>query len=120
MRNPGRLSRAIQFNNGNAVQTVYGSQTRVNVTAGAASSSETAVPGGASAVEIRATGDIWLRFGNTGLGDAAADANSILFPGGEKFIVVPLDANGAAYDFFKVMRVGSSDVPVQMEAVAVQ
>lgn len=108
----------IQFPNGDAVQTVFLSGFRSNATAGATGSSEVAVPTGARLLAVRATDAVWLRFGNTGMPVATADANSILFPAGEAVIPVPL-LNGVPYTHFSVMRVGDVDVPVQVEQVSV-
>lgn len=99
---------------------VYGSGSRVNATASAGGTAETALPTGSRLIELRATDAIAIRFGNTGMGAAAVDADSILFPAGEKVMLVPLDAGGAPYDYFRVIRVGSADVPVQIERIAVQ
>lgn len=115
MPNPLRLSRKVSYNDGDAVPIVIGTGTRVNATAGVASTSEAALPSGAagSVVIVRATDAIWIRFGATGVGAAAADANSILFLGGEAPILTPDNAT-----HFRVLRVGSSDVAVQLESVA--
>ena len=120
MPNPERISREVLFPSKRPLQVVYGSGTRVNATAGAASTSEAALPSSSRVIEVRATDAVWIRFGNTGMGAAAADENSILFPAGEKVMPVPLDANGNPYDYFRVLRVGSTDVPVQIERVLTQ
>lgn len=115
MPNPLRLSRKVAYNDGDAVPIVVGNGTRVNATAAVASTAEAALPTGAtgSVVIVRATDAIWIRFGTTGMGAAAADANSILFLGGEAPILTPDSAT-----HFRVLRVGSADVAVQLEAVA--
>ena len=48
----------------------------------------------------------------TGMGAAAVDANSILFPAGEAPLPVPSTAT-----HFRCIRVGSADVAVQLETV---
>lgn len=103
------------------MQVVYGSGARVVATAASTSSAEAALPTGARVIEVRSTGAVWLRFGNTGMDAAAADANSILFPAGEKPMPVPLDSAGVPFDFFRVLRAASESVDgaVQIEAVAV-
>lgn len=120
MANPERISRSVQFPGGETCQIVYGSGSRVNATADAAGTAEAALPAGAKLIELRATDSIAIRFGNTGMGAAAIDANSILFPAGEKVMPVPLDASGNPYDFFRVIRTGSADVYVQIEKIAMQ
>lgn len=92
---------------------------RVNVAATSASSTETAVPSGAKVVEIRATEPVYIRWGDTGMSAAAADANAQLFPAGEKAQQVPLNmAVGTPYTYFRVIRAGSADATVQMERIA--
>lgn len=120
MANPERISREVLFPSKVPAQVVFGSGSRVNATAGAASTAEAALPTGARVIEVRATDAIWIRFGNTGMSAAAADANSILFPAGEKVMPVPLDSSGNPFDYFRVLRVGSSDVAVQIERVTTQ
>lgn len=120
MPNPEKLSRSLQFPDGRPVQIAYGSGSRVNTSATVASTAEVALPSGSRVIELRATESIAIRFGNTGMGAAAVDADSVLFPAGEKLMIVPLDANGAPYDYFRCIRVGSADVPVQIEKVTVQ
>lgn len=105
------LDKTLQFPGGTPAQFLHGTGTRVNATAGAASSAEAAIPAGGGALIIRATESIWIRFGATGMAAAAADANSILFVGGEAPYVPRV---GEA--FFRVLRVGTADVPVQLES----
>ena len=94
--------------NGQAIQILRASGTRANLTAGAASS-RVAIPSGAQVVLIRATDHIWYNFGDSNVTASAADT-SVLFPAGEAAVVVPTGATHVA-----VLRVGSSDVPVQLE-----
>jgi hypothetical protein len=119
--NPEKISRSVRFPGGEPAQIVYGSGDRVVATASTASTAEAALPTGARLIELRAAGAIWIRFGNTGMGAAAADADSILFPAGEKPMPVPLDASGNPYDFFRVLRVSTetADVAVQIERINV-
>lgn len=113
-----KLTKVIHYPNGAPVPVVYGSGTRVNNTAAAASAAEAALPTGAAVIEVRATDAIWLRFGNTGMAAASAASTSILFVGGEKVMPVPLDGNGNPYDYFRTLRVGAADVAVQIESIA--
>jgi hypothetical protein len=110
---PQRPARSVQFDGGDKAQFLQGSGTRVNATAGAASTAEAAVPTGGNVIFIRATDAVAIRFGATGMAAAAVDANSILFCPGEAPYVLK---TGEA--FFRVIRVGAADVPVQLESVA--
>lgn len=111
LKSPQRLSDATSYPGGTPLQIVNGTGTRVVATAGAASTAEAAVPTGGNVLLIRAVAPIWIRFGATGMGAAAADANSILFVTGEAPYVLK---SGEAY--FRVLRVGASDVLVQLES----
>jgi hypothetical protein len=105
------LTRAIKFPTGETAQVIAASGTRVNATAGETSTAEAAVPAGSRVLIIRATDAIWIRFGATGMSAAAADANSILFLGGEAIYQLK---DGETH--FRVLRVGSADVAVQLES----
>lgn len=110
---PQRPARFAAYPGGQPVQILSGSTVRVNATAAAASTAEAAVPAGGNLLLIRATDAVAIRFGATGMGAAALDANSILFcPGEAPYILNPGETH------FRVIRVGSSDVPVQLESVA--
>lgn len=86
---------------------------RVNATAGAASTAEAALPTGATdLVIVRASGLMAIRFGTTGMGAAAIDANSVLFVAGEAPVQLP---EGATH--FRCIRGGSADAAVQLETV---
>lgn len=90
---------------------------RVNSTATAASTVEAAVPTGATVVEVRATDAIWIRFGLAGMGAASAADTSILWtPGSGPLWLPEIDNQTATH--FRCMRVGSADVPVQLEKIA--
>jgi len=109
---PQRAANWIAFPGGQPLQVMNGTGTRVVATAGAASTAEAAIPTGGNILLIRATAGIWIRFGATGMGAAAVDANSILFPAGEAPYLLK-----NAETFFRVLRVGTDDVPVQLESV---
>lgn len=95
------------------------SGSRVNATTSAgASTTEAALPSGSKAIRISATEACFIRFGNTGVGAAAADANSMYFPAGVEYIGVPVDSSGAAYDYFRVIKAGTNETVVQIERVA--
>lgn len=96
--------------NGQAIQILRPSGSRVNLTAGAASS-RAALPSGAMLLFVRCTGDIWLNFGDSGVAASAA-ATSMLHPAGESVQVVPTGATHVA-----VIRFGATDVSVQVERV---
>lgn len=112
-----RVNGVYQFGNGNAVQMLPLSGTRVNATATVGSTSEAALPAGCAGglVVVRAVEAIALRFGATGMGAAAVDADSILFPAGEAPLPVPATAT-----HFRCIRVGSADVAVQLETVTMR
>ncbi len=109
---PQRLANPIAFNGGDHLQLTNGTGTRVNATAGASSTAEAAVPAGGNVLIIRAVAAIWIRFGATGVGAASAANTSILFVAGESpYLLKPGEA------FFRVLRVGTDDVAVQLESV---
>src|SRR6187431_3216640 len=110
---PQRLATPIAFPGGDQLQLTNGTGTRVVATAGAASTAAAAIPGGGNVLMIRAVAAIWIRFGASGVGAAAADANSILFVAGESpYLLKPGETH------FRVLRVGADDVQVQLESVA--
>lgn len=104
---------AFKFANGQTLQLLPLSGVRVNATAAVASTAEAALPAGTEhLVIVRATGPMAIRFGATGMGAAAVDANSILFPAGEAPVPVP---SGSTH--FRVIRASGSDAFVQLEAI---
>jgi len=109
---PQRLSNAVSFFGGDKAQFLQGTGTRVNATAAAASTAAAAIPSGGNVLLIRATDAVAIRFGASTVGAAAVDANSILFCPGEAPYVVK---SGETH--FRVIRVGTADVPVQLESV---
>ena len=111
-----KIGGGYKFPNGEAVQMLPLSELRVNATAAVASTAEAAVPAGAKLVMVRATGPIAIRFGNTGVGAAAVDANSMLFPAGEAPVKIPLVSDVPA-THFRVIRASGSDAFVQLESV---
>lgn len=111
-----KLGGVYKFPNGDAVQMLPLSGLRINATAGVASTAEAALPAGAVMVVLRATGPVAIRFGNTGVGAAAIDANSILFPAGEAPVKIPLVSDVPA-THFRVIRASGSDAYVQFENV---
>lgn len=94
--------------NGKAIPVPRTSQSRTNLTAGVASSNA-ALPTGYQMVFVRCTDHIWINWG-TGAVTASAASTSQLHPAGESVQVVPTGATHIA-----VLRVGASDVPVQVE-----
>ena len=104
---------AMRFPTGEALPLVFYTGDRVTITAGVASSAEAALPG--SLVVVRATHDMWIRFGQTGLGAAAAGDDSMLFPAGVEVVVTREDET-----HFRVIRAGADDADVQIEKVEVQ
>lgn len=112
-----RVSRRIETAGQHPLQIVSPSGTRINVSVTGSSSAEAALPAGSKLIEVRSTEPVWIRFGNTGMGAAAADVDSILFPAGEKAMPVPLDGNGVAYDYVRILRAGTDDCTVQIESI---
>lgn len=96
---------------GAALQVVIGTGNRTNLTAGSSSSSATLPTGSSRFVLVRASDYIWLNFG-TGSATAAANNTSILCPPGEGVYAI-----AAANTHVGVLRVGSADVPVQVESI---
>lgn len=94
--------------NGREIQVLRGSGSRANLTAGA-TTSNVALPTGAQIVFIRATDHVWINFGTAGVTASAANTSQ-LHPAGESVAIVP---TGATH--FAALRVGASDVPVQIE-----
>lgn len=109
-----KVNGGFRFGAGDSVQMLPLSGVRVNATANAAGTAEAALPAGCAGnvVVVRATDAIAIRFGATGMGAAAIDADSILFPAGEAPVPVPSTAT-----HFRCIRVGSADVAVQLETV---
>lgn len=107
---------AVRNGIGQSLPIYEGTGTRVNLTATSSASVATGVPGGAKVVEVRATDAIWIKFGDNTVA-AAANAASILWTAGSAPLVVPTDGTDE-YTYFSVMRVGSSDVAVQVEKIA--
>ena len=112
-----KIGGGYKFPSGDSVQMLPLSGSRVNATAATASTAEAALPSGARLLMIRATGPIAIRFGQTGMGAAAVDANSILFPAGEAPVQVPLHTDGTPHGYFRVIRASGSDAFVQVEMV---
>jgi hypothetical protein len=106
------VGRVVQFPGGIPAQFLAPTGNRVNATAGAVVTAEAAVPSGGRVLMIRATDAVWIRFGATGMGAAAADADSILFLGGEAPYLLKTNET-----HFRVLRVGAADVAVQLESV---
>jgi hypothetical protein len=107
------------YQKGTPLQVVRWSGTRVAVVSGAAGSAELALPS-TSLIEITATENIYIRFGNTGMDVATttvATDGSRLFMAGVQVTPVPLDSNGNPYDYFSVIRAASTNGVVQIEAV---
>lgn len=111
-----KIGGGYKFPSGDSVQMLPLSGLRVNATAAVASTAEAAVPAGAALIMLRATGPVAIRFGNTGMGAAAVDANSMLFPAGEAPVKIPLVSDVPA-THFRVIRASGSDAFVQLENV---
>lgn len=81
---------------------------RAQVTTAGAASASAALPVSAQVAYIRATATCYINFG-TALVAATADANSQLFIQGETLQPLPASAT-----HFAVIRIGDSDVTVQV------
>jgi uncharacterized membrane protein YtjA (UPF0391 family) len=113
-----KLGRFVQYPNGNAAQVPFLTGTRTNhTTSGAASTAAQPIPAGAKIVEVRATDAAWIIFGTSGVGAAAADTTSILFPAGVSVLVVPFSSDETSSTHIRIMRVGANDVTVQLESL---
>ncbi len=110
---PQRLATPVDFNGGDHLQLTNGTGTRVNATAGSSSTAAAAIPTGGNVLMIRAIASIWIRFGASSVGAAAADLNSILFVAGESPYLLK---QGETH--FRVLRAGADDVLLQLESVA--
>jgi hypothetical protein len=110
---PQRVATFVGFPGGSPVDMVIGTGTRVVATAGSTSTTAAAVPAGGAVLIIRATEPAWIRFGDSGVGAAAADANSILLFAGEARYVLK---SGETH--FRVLRAGGTDALIQLESVA--
>lgn len=106
---PGKLPRD---NDSAPIQAVVGSGTRVNLTAGVATSNAALPAGTYGLVIVRSTDYVWLNFGS-GAVTATAAATSILVAPGEGVYPVPVTATN-----FAGLRVGGTDVVVQLEALS--
>lgn len=87
--------------------------TRAVATAGAASSNA-AIPTGSAGkwVVVRVGAPIWLNFGTSGV-TASAATTSMLWSGAELLFKVPSTAT-----HFAVLRIGATDISVQLELLA--
>lgn len=117
-----RIAPAAAFHSDKSAPLVRYSGSRVNATVTSSSSAATALPAGSKVIELRITDAVYIRFGDSGVGAAAADANSILVPAGEKLLVVPFsNVTSEVYaTHFRALRVGSTDVAAQIERVEVE
>lgn len=106
----------VKYPSGSIVPTVFLSGLRVTVQATAASSAATTIPTGSRVIAVRASVCVWIRWGASGVVDAAKDDNSQLFPPGESVIPVPTVA-GVLATHFKVLR-EDTDGYAQVEQVS--
>lgn len=115
-----RLKAAAAFTSELSAPLVRYSGVRKNATATSGGTSAAELPAGARVIEVRVTDSVYIRFGDSDVGAAAADTNSILLVAGEKIMLVPGAEDEVPYKYFRVIRVGSSDVAVQIEKVDVE
>jgi hypothetical protein len=95
----------------NPIPVAVGSGSRAALTAGVATSNTTLPASTSGMVIVRCTDYFWLNFGTSGV-TAVAGATSILCPPGEGLYPVPSTAT-----HFAGLRVGASDVVVQLESL---
>jgi hypothetical protein len=94
------------------MQVAVGSTNRANLTAGVATSNAALPTGTSGLVIVRATDYVWVNFGTSGV-TASAASSSILVAPGEGVYPVPSTAT-----HFAGLRVGGTDVVVQLESLA--
>ncbi len=117
-----RLAAAAAFESELSAPLVRYTGRRVNATVGSTTSAATELPLAAAGkspavIELRLTDSIYIRFGHSDMGAAAADTNSSLVVAGEKIVIVPEVSTGVPYTHFRAIRVGSADVALQIESV---
>lgn len=114
-----RLAAAAAFTSDAAAPMVRYTGARVNATVSSSSTTAAEIPAGSTIIELRLTDSVYIRFGDSDVGAAAADTNSILVVGGEKVMVVPSAAAtpDVPYKYFRAIRVGSTDVALQIAKV---
>lgn len=100
--------------NSHNIPILTGSGSRANLTAGVATSQTTVPVGTNQLVIVRNTDYFWLNFGTSGAVTATAAATSILVPPGEGAYPVPVGTTN-----FAGLRVGGTDVQVQLEALSI-
>jgi hypothetical protein len=100
-------------NDSSPMQLAVGSGARANLTAGAATSNTTVPSGTYGLVIVRCTDYFWLNFGTSAAVTASAASTSILVAPGEGVYPVPIGST-----HFAGLRTGSTDVVVQLEALA--
>lgn len=96
----------------NPIQVPVGSGNRTNLTAGVATSNAALPTGANTLVIVRCTDYIWLNFGTSGV-TASAASSSTLCPPGEGMYPISSTAT-----HFAGLRVGASDVAVQVESLS--
>ena len=113
-----QVSDPVRFHARLPAQMVVGDGTRLTAVATAASTAALALPTDAKLLIVRATGPIAYRFGASGVGAAAVDDNSVLFPPGEAAVAVPV-LSGALATHVRVIRADAEadDYNVQFERV---
>lgn len=112
-KQPQRVSDLAAYPGGSPIPLLIGSTTRVNASVGNTSTTAAPVPAGGNVLLVRATGPVWLRFGDSGVGAASAATTSILFVAGEApYVLNPGETH------FRALRAGSEDVLLQLESVS--
>ena len=112
-----KLGRVLKFPGGQVVQVPFASNSRLNISATGTSTAQQALPTGAKVIIVRATEPVWLRFGADGVGAAAANSDSLLFPPGESVMPVPYSAEEVFSTHVRALQVGANPSTVQIEAI---
>ncbi len=112
-----RLTAAAAFSTEMSAPVVRYTGARVNATVSSSSTAAAEIPAGSRVIELRITDSVYIRFGDSDVGAAAADTNSILVPAGEKIMIVPGPSEEVHYKYFRAIRVGSTDVALQIAKV---
>lgn len=113
-----KLNAVVKTANGGALPLLAPTGVRLNQTAAVASTSATAIPAHGGVLRIVATDYVWVRFGASGVGAAAADADSMLFSPGTEYLIVPFSSGTTYATHVRVLRAGAADSVITFEGVS--
>lgn len=109
-----QLQHVIMFPNGSAVQIARCTGERIQIEATDSPSEAVPLPEGARLVEIRATEDCYIRFGDETV-VATTDHESMLFLRGVQPVAILLDGDNDPLTHVSAVRLGSQNAVVQIE-----